>query len=456
VLAAIGIPSALAVRMHYSSVYNKSQIAYERYQKRMALQRQAEAEAQSNEGKIARLRAAVAARPHDVQARWALADELQKFRMLEDALEQLRAIVKLQPDSQLAAVAIANSLLATRDLKGAEREYRVITQKWPKNIEGWQGLAATLYQMRRYRDAGIAGRRALSMDPKDQSSQIIVASSALEFALENPDDHETRDPLQIAHALYSMLLKGEPDNAQYHYQLGLAKYLLRDKKGALPHLEKAVALTPDRPNIAFDYAQILISSGKYVDARKFLDAAVARMPKVAGLHFLIAESYQYDSDPRAVKEAIRSAEKAVQLSPNTATYWDRLGSEYLKALDIEGARKAFEKSLLLDANRSYPYQQLAGIYTRLGDAKRASIAAKMATRMVANDETMRHLEALSAQYPGAANLLMIRADRYRDLKQYGPARDLYEQVLTLDPSSAAAKRGIEAIDKVYGQRSRVQ
>jgi len=134
--------------------------------------------------------------------------------------------------------------------------------------------------------------------------------------------------------------------------------------------------------------------------------------------------------------------------PNTATYWDLLGAEYLKALNIDQARICFEKSLLLNANRSYPYQQLAGIYTRMGDPKRASIAAKMATRMTANDETMRHLEALSDQYPGAVNLILIRADRYRDLKMYGPARDLYDQALQLDPHNAAAQHGIETIDKI--------
>ena len=67
--------------------------------------------------------------------------------------------------------------------------------------------------------------------------------------------------------------------------------------------------------------------------------------------------------------------------------------------------------------------------------------------MTANDETMRHLESLSAQYPGAVNLILVRADRYRDLKMWGPARDLYDQALKLDPKSVAAQRAIDAIDK---------
>jgi Flp pilus assembly protein TadD len=445
--ALIIIAAAAIVRLQLSARYRQTRIAYAKYVEQTALQQKAEAEATANEQKLAGLRAAVAHNPKDTRARWALAAELQKFKMLPDALDQLQEIQRLDPNDQLAAVGIANLELALTRLKDAERSFEAATRKFPKNIEAWQGLAAVQYQLRQFRNAGQSGRHALSIDPNDRDSKLIVASSALEFAQEYPDQNETRDPLLIAQTLYTMLAKDEPTNGQFQYQLGLTKFLLRDKKGSLPHLQKAATLLPDRANIAADYAQALISTGKYAEARAVLNTAVPRMPKVAALHHLIAESYQYDSDPKSVQEAIAASKKAVELSPTSPTYLDRLGSAYLKAQDINNARISFEKSLLLNANRSYPYQQLAGIYTRMGDAKRASIAAKMATRMVANDETMRHLEALSAQYPGATNLLLVRAKRYRDLKMYGPARDLYQQTLSIDPANAEAKRAIEEIDK---------
>ncbi len=447
-VAAILIAAAVVVRIQVAARYKRTQVAYARYVERTALQQKAEAEASANEQKIAQLQAAVAKNPKDTKARWALAAELQKFKMIPEALTQLEEIAAIDPNDQFAGVGIANLQLAESRLKDAEESFKKATRKWPKNIEAWQGLAATQYQQRQFRDAGQSGRHALSIDPNDRDSKMIVASSALEFAQEFPDEHETRDPLLIAKTLYTMMAKDEPENGQFQYQLGLTKYLLHDKKGSLPHLQKAATLLPERANIIVDYAQALISSGKNAEAREVLKAAQARMPKVAAIYHLIGESYQYDSDPKSIQEAIAACTKAVELAPNTPTYLDRLGIEYLKAKDIERARVSFEKSLLLNANRSYPYQQLAGIYTRMGDTKRAQIAAKMATRMVANDETMRHLEALSAQYPGATNLLLERANRYRDLKMYGPARDLYEQTLSVDPANAEAKRGVEAIDKL--------
>jgi tetratricopeptide (TPR) repeat protein len=448
IVAGFAVAAAVSVRLRYNFLYKQSQQAYKVYQERSAVQQQVEAEARANESKIAQLKAAVAKNPKDVRARWKLADELQKFRMLPEALEDVQAIARLDPASQDAAIAVANTELALGRLADSVPTYREITRRWPKNVEGWQGLAASLYQLRRYRDAGEAGRQALILDPDDKGSRIIVASSALEYGLEFPDENETRAPLRIARALYTDLAKADPDDGQTQYQLGLSIFLLHDKAGGLPYLKKAAELLPDRVNVAVDYAQILITNGKNADARAFLSQAIARNPKVPSYYFLLCESYQYESDPKLIQESIAAGKKAVELAPNVPTYWDRLGAQYLKAQDVQNARLAFEKSLVLDANRSYPYQQLAGIYTRLGDAKRASIAAKMATRMVANDETMRHLEALSQQYPGAVNLILIRADRYHDLKRYGPARDLYEQALKLDPSNAAARRGIEAIDRV--------
>jgi Flp pilus assembly protein TadD len=452
-LAVVAIASAIAIRITVDKAHQRTAKAYKVYQERIALQQKATAEAIENEQRLAKLREKVANSPNDVRARWALAGELQNLRKIDDARVQLQEIVRLDPNSADAAIAFGNLNLALNRFPEAVETYRRATKRWPKNIEAWQGLAAALYKLRRFRDAGEAGRQALILDPKDRDSRLIVASSALEFGTENPNVSATRAPLNIARSLYTLLAKDDPKNGQIQYQLGLVKFLLRDKKGCLPHLQKAAELLPERSNIAADYAQILISNGKRAEARTFLTQASARMPKSAAVYFLLAESYQYDSDPQSIKTAIEACRKAVELSPNTATYWDLLGAEYLKATEIDKARQCFEKSLLLNANRSYPYQQLAGIYTRMGDTKRASIAAKMATRMTANDETMRHLEALSDQYPGAVNLILIRADRYRDLKMYGPARDLYDQALQLDSHNAEARRGIEAIDKIRAMDS---
>jgi tetratricopeptide (TPR) repeat protein len=443
----LAVPLALIARARVAANYARSQAAYKTHQERVQRLALAEIQARNNRQMLATMQADAQAHPQDVAVRWRLVNALQRLRRLDDALPQLREIVKLTPDSMAAAVAVANTHLFLGNFREAEQAYRAITKRWPRNVEGWQGLAASLYHQRLYNDAGAAGRQALMLDPRDFGNRYLVASSGIEFALEFPNAPETQSALTIARRLLNDMAKEFPDNGDLQYKQGLVLFLAHNTKAALPPLRRAAELLPDRGSVVYDLAEILISAGNYDEARALLLRSLPRMPKMAGLHNLLSESYQYATDPTSVQAAIQASLTATQLAPNTPSYWDRLALSYLKAQNFTEARKAFEKSLLLDPNRSYPYQQLAALYARMGDSRRASVAAQMAGRMETNVETLRHIESLSAQYPGDINLLLTRADRYRDLKMKGPARDLYRQVLSMQPDNAPAQQGLAALDK---------
>lgn len=453
VFALVAIPGSLVVRNHYAKKAAAARIALKEYQERQAKVAELEAIAQANQKRLVELQAAVKEHPNDVAARWALADLYQKINRLGDALPQLQEIARLDPKSEDAVVGIANIYLSGKQLDEAKEAYKAVTVKFPKSVDGWQGLAAVLYHQRRFRDAGDIGRTALRLKPDDTGTRYIVASSALEFALEFPDEHATQDPLAIARGIFTEMLKKDPDNAMLHYKLGLATLLMHEKKDALVHLEKAAKLQTELVAVAVDYAQTLISAGKHDDANKFILERMKLNKDVPALYHLLSKSLQFKKDPESVKVAVEASKKATELAPNTTMFWEHLGFDYLRAQDFENARKAYEKALLLDPNQAGPYKQLAAIFTRLGDSKRASAAATMATRMVANDETLKHIEALSAQYPGAINLMLIRADRYRTLKMLGAARDLYEQILKMEPGNAGAKEGLATLEKTTASGS---
>ena len=443
----IAIPTVLIVRVRVAANYAHSQVAYKSYQEQERLKAKVEAEAHNNEQAIAKLRADVQAQPTDVSARWRLVNALQRLKMLKEALPHLQEIVRLTPDSMDAALAVSNTYLFLRQFRDAEKAYRTITQRWPKNVEGWQGLAASFYHQRLYSEAGRAGRKALMLDPQDFGNRFIVASSGLEFALEFPNEPETQEVIDSARKLIKGMLEEFPNNGDLHYKLGIILFLSHKTQDSLPPLRHAAQLLPDRGSVIYDLAEILISAGNYAEARDLLLRSLPRMPKMAGLYNLLSESYQYDKDATSSQAAIRASLTATQLAPNTPSYWDRLALSYLKVQDFANARQAFEKSAILNPNRSYPYQQLAALYARMGESKRATAAAQMASRMEANAETLRHIESLSAQYPGDVNLMLIRADRYRELKMNGPARDLYRQILALQPDSVPATKGLAALEK---------
>jgi tetratricopeptide (TPR) repeat protein len=449
-IGVIAIPVALTVRARVAANYARSQAAYTRFQENQRRKAAAEQVAHANERALATLQAEVQAHPNELQAQWRLVNLLQHLKMVDAALPHLNTIVRLDPNRADAAVAVANSEIFLRRFRDAEQDYRKITQRWPGNVDAWQGLAASLYHQRLYADAAAAGRRALLHDPKDFGNRYIVAASGLEYALEFPNAPETQQALTITRKLLNGMAKEQPDSGDLQYKQGLTLFLEHNTQAALPYLRHAAALLPDRGNVQYDVAEILMSAGNYPEARTLLLAAIPRMPKMAGLYNLLSESYQYDRDAASAQAAIRASLTATQLAPSTPGYWDRLALSYLKVQDYVNAQQAFEKSLLLDPNRSYPYQQLAALYSRMGESRRATIAAQMAARMEANVETLHHIESLSAQYPGDINLLLIRADRYRALKMNDPARDLYRQILALQPDNAPALNGLAAIEKPVG------
>lgn len=70
---------------------------------------------------------------------------------------------------------------------------------------------------------------------------------------------------------YQMALEIEPEFADAHYRLGSDLYVLRSYDEALPHLEKAYALAPEKfPNAAFLLGRVNFFNAKYEAALGFL------------------------------------------------------------------------------------------------------------------------------------------------------------------------------------------
>lgn len=397
--------------------------------------------------RVARLQANVAAHPTDAGARWELAEMYQKLGLVDLAAEQLEVIHKLDPDSANAAIKLADLRLVMMDARKSEAAYREATQKWPKRYDAWQGLATALYHKHHYTDSLRAIRQALQLEPKNPNSRYIMATTLLRYAQQYPNV-QTYSPMIVqARKDLETLLPTWPVPSEIHLRLGSTCVLLRDFKNAEMHFKKALEGMPDRPDVVHQLAQTYVWMGRRAEARKFLTEAIARGVNYAPLYDLQGQLIQSSGEPKALENAIKSLEKAVALSPKTPSYLERYGGALARLGRLEESRKALEASLVLNPERAFPYQQLSAIYTRLGDIKRATAAAKMATRMVYNEQQLNRIEQLSAAEPSDTSLQLILADRYRHLKMVDAARDKYVFILNMDPANRRAKTAIAEIDR---------
>lgn len=396
---------------------------------------------------IAGLQRKVAEAPNDKRARVNLAEAYGKLRLMDLAAEQLDVLTKLDPNDEAAAVGLGNALLGQLEVDKAEAQFRKVVARWPKDANAWQGLATALYQRKHCLEAIEASREAVKLDPSDPNSHFVLATALIAFGQQYPQPDTYRPFFQEARDELTKLLPIWPVPGEIHLRLGTCEAGLHNATPAIQHYAKAADLLENRPDVMAELIKEYMAAGKYIDARKVIDAAIARYPQYGAFRDMLGQVLQASTNPADQASALAAYQEAARRSPNNPYILDHLGSALLRAGKLVESRDMFEASLKSNPARPYPYQQLSVVYTRLKDRTRANEAAKMATRMVFNDQQLRQAESLTAAYPMDVNLHLVLADRYLDLKLLGAARDQYLLVLKLDRSNKRAQDGLASIEK---------
>lgn len=390
---------------------------------------------------------AVHADPKSVEAHRALADFYQEQRLFKQALEQRVLIANLNPKNVSDQIQVGTTLIALHSYPEAETVYSYITKHWPQNISAWQGLSTVLYHQKRYLEAWRAGQEALKLDPSDGNNHLLVSVSALSYALEYPNPQAHAEILAAARKDLEALSKEWPNNGNLCYQLGLACEAQRDQKARLEYLTRAVNLLPRRGDVAAALARAYESKGDRKTARKTLQDAIARNIDSPVIHDQLGLLIQASGEPNADAVALQEFNKAVQARPNSSTYLEHFAATCVRLNKLKEAQVLFEQVTRLKPYRPYAYQQLAAIYTRLGDRAKATEAAKLSAQMYHNENQLKQVQQLSYLHPDSVPLHLILADRYRELKQQGASRDEYLTVLELDPKNVRAQAGLKALQQ---------
>ena len=153
---------------------------------------------------------------------------------------------------------------------------------------------------------------------------------------------EVKGDWQGAEQAYRQTLAWQPTNADAAVRLGN----LLGRQGriheALPILEGACRMTPDRAVVWGNLARVLSDLGRYADAVQCARAATAREPQRAVWWRVlgIAQRLQHDVDGAAI--ALR---KAIELAPDDHAARFELGLALREAGATEEARSVFAQTL---------------------------------------------------------------------------------------------------------------
>jgi tetratricopeptide (TPR) repeat protein len=388
------------------------------------------------EKELLRLRKAVEAAPKDTDRRWALVEFYNRYGLLDRAGEQIVVLLKLNPKDIRAHLALADALLAKKRFVLSEASYRDVVAMDPKSVVGWQGLAAALIKEGRYLEANFTAQHAFDLNSKDPNSHLLLAMSALEYADQFPDPTAHAGELEFARRELEVMKTVAPDNPDVYYALGRAYEGLRNRQGAIANLERAHALRPDRQDVCQLLAVAYRADNNRPAAQKLLEDLTARTPGSARTYDLLGQIYQASAQPDAAQKALLAFQKANELVPGDPVFQEHLGAAYYQVGELKQARSHFESVTRLDPNHSYAFQQLALIYTRLGQTQLAATAAGIARATTFNQQQLTQIQELSKKHPESVNLHLLLAKRYTDLHMLGPSRDEYIEILQLDPKNS--------------------
>jgi len=243
------------------------------------------------------------------------------------------------------------------ELDIALAEYTSLYQQHPKDLRVKKNYAQLLVLRDRLDDAKKLDDEILKDDPKEAEAQILRGQILI----------RQRRPEDAIPVLQSAL-KSEPDNATGHYYLGNAFNLTGNIGEAEREWREAVRLRPNLADAQEALAKLAISRHDTDLLQQCAEALIGAQPS-SPRGYILRASARFARQDVAGTEA--DLKKAIELAPQNAVGYSRLGSLRGQQRRYGEAEKLFERALELDPNFPEALQGLVANYVQQKQPARA-------------------------------------------------------------------------------------
>ncbi len=203
---------------------------------------------------VEHLSRAVALDPTHVDARNNLGNALLELGRVDDAIEQYRAALVVRPNAVELHYNLGNALLTVERPLEAEPCYRAALAIKPDHAGAHNNLGNVLRSQGKHADAITEYRAALALRPEFFGSLNNIGSALL--ALHRPDEAAT---------YFRDALRARPDYAEASNNLGGALLALDRPEEALQWFRRAVEQDPDQVQARFGEAMALLVTENFRD-----------------------------------------------------------------------------------------------------------------------------------------------------------------------------------------------
>ena len=378
-------------------------------------------------------------KPQDNESRILLINELIKNSRFAEAEEQIKILSNTEAylnkvEELEKSLEISKNKYYEKRISILEKELSVHPLDKKSNLE----LAQILAEKKDYDSSLVVLNKLLNAYPSDEEvlykyAIVCLASGDLSTAYEKAE----------------ILINKNPDNKDYQLLFGqLSTWLNIDPMKAQLNLEKVLSKEPSNYSALSTLALLLIQNNELADAEKYLGRLSQFNPKdpeYLKLSYMLEaqKKINEDADLYSIVESAREhlsrkdCDEAIRLfqlylSDTNANKEVRkeLADAYLCKNDFPNAISVYNKLLIEDPNDYFNAKQRAKLLLWSEDYSKAL------------DEFI----ILSKKNPNDAEVKLLLGDSYAGVRDFGNAKEVYEELLAISPSSPMLKQRLSWIE----------
>jgi tetratricopeptide (TPR) repeat protein len=330
-------------------------------------------------GAIESYQAALEKDPARVDARSNLGAAYARMGRFTEAIEAYRAVLARIPDQTQVRFNLALALYKAAPVQEAAEELQKVVAQDPSNLNAVLLLADCRSRMGD--DSAVIA--LLGPREKDFGDDRLFAYLLGNALLR-------RNELQRGQAYVDRLFRGG-ESGEAHLLMGVARLRSGDNKGALPELERAIALRPDLPTAHSLLGRALMGVGRRDEAVAAFRKELEKDPNDFDSNVYVGMSLK---DAGQLDEADEYLKRAARLRPQDPASLYALGALHLAAGRVEEAQAALEAAVAQVPNYRQAHVLLATAYYRRKDKAKGDLHRDIAEKLRAEEQ---------AKEPGAAD-----------------------------------------------------
>jgi tetratricopeptide (TPR) repeat protein len=352
-------------------------------------------------------------------------------RKYDQCSSMISKILDREPGHYEALMERGNVSLAKGAASQAVQDFERINSLNPKNP-----LPQVQYQLALAHL--LAGSRTKAVSSLNRALELDTNYVPAKLMLADLDIRQGESPAAVS-LLMPLLKQPLPEAIKVKVNILLARAYLAQKSPdqALAIYRHLAELFPKEAQVPFLAGTALMRENRLAEARKEFEKSFQINPKYLPA---LEELVDLDILESHFPAALERLKKQMELDPKTAVLWLLAAKVYKAQSDFHQTEAALQKAIELDPNLPNAYLMLARLYV---ESKQYP-------------EALDKLNELTAR-TNVVTALMEIGEIHEVLKEFDPARDSYEKLLTVNPQFGGALNNLaylysehyNQLDKAY-------